>query len=127
MIKKIFALPVIEQISPVLSRRKLDELDLIVVDHPQVKASFALQGAHLLSWKPAGEEEVLWLSNNTPFKQGVALRGGVPICWPWFGPSAQQGLPSHGFARNLRASFVQCCPITSQNLPDNTLPPYLPR
>ena len=43
MIKKIFALPVIEQISPVLSRRKLDELDLIVVDHPQVKASFALQ------------------------------------------------------------------------------------
>lgn len=36
MIKKIFALPVIEQISPVLSRRKLDELDLIVVDHPQV-------------------------------------------------------------------------------------------
>jgi D-hexose-6-phosphate mutarotase len=58
-------------------------------------------GAHLLSWKPAGEEEVLWLSNNTPFKQGVALRGGVPICWPWFGPSAQQGLPSHGFARNL--------------------------
>lgn len=37
MIKKIFALPVIEQISPVLSRRKLDELDLIVVDHPQVK------------------------------------------------------------------------------------------
>ncbi len=38
MIKKIFALPVIEQISPVLSRRKLDELDLIVVDHPQVKS-----------------------------------------------------------------------------------------
>ncbi len=37
-------LPVIEQISPVLSRRKLDELDLIVVDHPQVKASFALPG-----------------------------------------------------------------------------------
>ncbi len=80
MIKKIFALPVIEQISPVLSRRKLDELDLIVVDHPQVKASFALQGAHLLSWKPAGEEEVLWLSNNTPFKNGVAIRGGIPVC-----------------------------------------------
>lgn len=101
MINKIFALPVVEQITPVLSRRQLDELELIVVDHPQVKASFALQGAHLLSWKPTGEADVLWLSNNTPFKKGVALRGGVPICWPWFGPAAQQGLPAHGFARNL--------------------------
>lgn len=39
MINKIFALPVIEQLTPVLSRRQLDDLDLIVVDHPQVKAS----------------------------------------------------------------------------------------
>ena len=100
MINKIFALPVVEHLTPVLSRRQLDELDLIVVDHPNVKASFALQGAHLLSWKPVGEEEVLWLSDKTAFKTGVALRGGVPICWPWFGPAAQQGLPAHGFARN---------------------------
>lgn len=101
MINKIFALPVVENITPVISRRQLDELELIVVDHPQVKASFALQGAHLLSFKPAGEEEVLWLSGNTPFKNGVALRGGVPVCWPWFGPSQQQGLPAHGIARIL--------------------------
>ena len=105
MISKIFALPVVEQLTPVLSRRQMDELDVIVVEHPQVKASVALQGAHLLSWKPAGEEEVLWLSGNTPFKNGVALRGGVPICWPWFGPAAQQGLPAHGFARNLAWSL----------------------
>ncbi len=101
MINKIFALPVVERISSVLSRRLMDELDVIVIDHPQVKASFALQGAHLLSWKPQGEDEALWLSGNTPFKNGVALRGGVPICWPWFGPATQQGLPAHGFARNL--------------------------
>lgn len=49
MINKIFALPVVEQISSALSRRLMDELDVIVIDHPQVKASFALQGAHLLS------------------------------------------------------------------------------
>lgn len=101
MINKIFALPVVEQITSALSRRLMDELEVIVIDHPQVKASFALQGAHLLSWKPQGEDEALWLSGNTPFKNGVALRGGVPICWPWFGPAAQQGLPAHGFARNL--------------------------
>ncbi len=101
MINTIFALPVVEQITSTLTRRINDELDVIVVDHPKVKASVALQGAHLLSWKPLGEDEVLWLSDNTPFKHGVALRGGVPICWPWFGPAAQQGLPAHGFARNL--------------------------
>lgn len=101
MINKIFALPVVDQLTTALSRRLMDELDVIVVDHPQVKASFALQGAHLLSWQPAGEDDVLWLSGNTPFKHGVALRGGVPICWPWFGPAATQGLPAHGFARIL--------------------------
>ena len=100
MINKIFALPVVEQLTPVLSRRQIDGADVIVVDHPRVKASVALNGAHLLSWKPEGEAEGLWLSDATSFKQGAAIRGGVPICWPWFGPSAQPGLPSHGFARN---------------------------
>jgi glucose-6-phosphate 1-epimerase len=93
MINKIFALPVVEQLTPVLSRRQIDGADIIVVDHPRVKASVALNGAHLLSWKPEGEEEGLWLSDATSFKKGAAIRGGVPICWPWFGPSAQQGLP----------------------------------
>lgn len=101
MINKIFALPVVDQLTSVISRRQSDELDLIVIDHPQVKASLTWQGAHLLSWKPAGEEEVLWLSDATPFKKGVALRGGVPICWPWFGPAEDKTLPAHGFARNL--------------------------
>nr|WP_318381962.1 D-hexose-6-phosphate mutarotase [uncultured Enterobacter sp.] len=102
MINKIFALPVVDQITPVISRRQIDEADVIVVDHPRVKASVALNGAHLLSWKPEGEEDVLWLSDATSFKKGAAIRGGVPICWPWFGPAAQQGLPAHGFARNLQ-------------------------
>lgn len=57
MINKIFALPVIEQITPVLSRRQLDELEILVVDHPQVKASFALQGAHLLSRNPTAKRK----------------------------------------------------------------------
>ena len=99
MINKIFALPVVEQLTPVLSRRQLDELELIVVDHPQVKASVAFQGAHLLSWKPAGEEEVLWLSNNTPFKNGprparrragllavVRSGGAAGFTVPWLRP-----------------------------------------
>ncbi len=66
MIKKNFALPVIEQIPcpPVVNWMNWTSLWSIIPG----KSLFALQGAHLLSWKPAGEEEVLWLSNNTPFK-----------------------------------------------------------
>lgn len=101
LIQDIFSLPIREQISPVFSIRTMEQLDLLVVDHPKIQASFAFQGAHLLSWKPEGEDEVFWLSSETLWKKGVAIRGGVPICWPWFGASPQEGLPSHGFARNL--------------------------
>jgi D-hexose-6-phosphate mutarotase len=69
MINKIFALPVVEQLTPVLSLRQIDGADIVVVDHPRVKASVALNGAHLLSWKPEGEKEGLWLSNATSFKK----------------------------------------------------------
>jgi len=95
--EKIFTLPVTEQITPFISQRQLDELPVVVVSHPKVRAAITLQGAHLLAWQPDGDEPVIWLSDNTPFKEGIAIRGGVPICWPWFGTA---GTPSHGFARN---------------------------
>lgn len=98
MNEKVFTLPVVEQISPYISQRQLDELPVVVVSHPKVRAAISLQGAHLLAYQPSGEQPIIWLSNNTPFKEGIAIRGGVPICWPWFGPTAQ---PAHGFARIL--------------------------
>ncbi len=62
-------------------------------------AIIALHGAHLLSWVPAGQREVFWLSPNSP-SEPAAIRGGVPVCWPWF---AKQGMPEnalqHGPAR----------------------------
>ncbi|MGL4683937.1 MAG: D-hexose-6-phosphate mutarotase [Hafnia alvei] len=98
MSEKIFTLPVQEQITPYISQRQIDELPVVVVNHPKVRAAVTLQGAHLLTWQPSGEKPVLWLSSETAFKNGVAIRGGIPICWPWFGPAGQ---PAHGFARNL--------------------------
>ncbi|MBN3253565.1 D-hexose-6-phosphate mutarotase [Pectobacterium brasiliense] len=99
----MFSLPVTKQISATLTQRQLDQLPIIVVDHPEVRAAVALQGAHLLSWQPTNEEPVLWLSDNTPFTHHVAIRGGVPICFPWFGPFAD---PNHGFARLLPWEFT---------------------
>lgn len=56
-----------------------------------------LQGAHLVSWIPAGGRECLYVSEKSPFEPGRAIRGGIPVCFPQFadrGPLAQ-----HGFAR----------------------------
>lgn len=94
---KLFSLPVVTQISPYLSQRQVGELPAIIVSHPKVRAALTLQGAHLIAWQPSGEQPVLWLSDKSQFAPGKAIRGGVPICWPWFGPA---GEPAHGFARN---------------------------
>lgn len=98
MPNSFLSLPVDEKLCDSLTLRRKDELDILVIDHPKVKACLALQGAHLLRWQPQKTKPVIWLSEKTAFKKGTAIRGGIPICWPWFGKVAH---PSHGFARNL--------------------------
>ncbi len=57
-------------------------------------------GAHVVAWTPAGHEPVLWLSALSALDDGAPIRGGVPICWPWFGPGRTRDLaPAHGFVR----------------------------
>lgn len=63
-------------------------------------AEVYLRGAHVTSWNPSGNAPVLWMSAESRFTPGSPLRGGVPICFPWFGAnSADPSAPSHGFAR----------------------------
>jgi D-hexose-6-phosphate mutarotase len=58
------------------------------------------QGAHLTAWHPTTTEPVLWMSREGRFEPGVPIRGGVPICFPWFGANATDPTaPAHGFAR----------------------------
>ena len=59
-----------------------------------------LHGAHITSFKSNEGEELIWLSSLSNYKQGKAIRGGIPICWPWFGKPANSSLQQHGFARN---------------------------
>lgn len=64
-------------------------------------ATVALHGGHLLSWIPTGQREVFWLSPASR-PAPAAIRGGVPICWPWFGKqSMPAGAMQHGPLRNL--------------------------
>jgi len=59
-----------------------------------------LHGAQVTSWKPAGKNEVLFISTKTRWEEGQAIRGGIPICFPWFRAKADDPhAPAHGFVR----------------------------
>ena len=59
-----------------------------------------LHGAQVTSWKPAGAGEVLFLSTKTRWEEGQAIRGGIPICFPWFRAKVNDPqAPAHGFVR----------------------------
>lgn len=94
---------------------KIDELDALKIEHPSFKATLLLQGAQLVEFRPQNRqfENVLWLSPSAQYKQGKPIRGGIPICWPWFGDldknpeviqdqiKHQDSAGAHGFARSL--------------------------
>ncbi len=70
------------------------------IESKYASAKISLYGAQVLSFKPRGEHDLLFLSPNAFYQNGKAIRGGIPICWPWFGSHANnKNLPSHGFAR----------------------------
>ena len=76
------------------------DIPIVAIQNEGATARISLQGAHLLSWKPKNQSEVIWVSNQAIYAEGKAIRGGIPICWPWFG--AHEGnadYPAHGFAR----------------------------
>ena len=59
-----------------------------------------LQGAQVTSWQPAGADEVLFLSRHSHWEDGRAIRGGIPVCFPWFRAKADDPkAPAHGFVR----------------------------
>ena len=77
-------------------------LGICEITNGHAVASVALQGAQLLSWIPRGEQPAIWLSRDARFEVGRSIRGGVPVCWPWFGPHATQpSFPAHGFVRTV--------------------------
>lgn len=81
-----------------VSWRQINGLPILDIVHPNFVASVSLYGGQVLTWQPKDQEPVFWLSKAAYFNEGKAIRGGVPICWPWFGPYQDGG--NHGFARN---------------------------
>jgi D-hexose-6-phosphate mutarotase len=80
-------------------------LPMLVVENGLGRATIALQGAHLMSFQPSGRPEMLWVSPKCVLQTGKPIRGGIPLCLPWFGPSAD-GKMQHGFGRIMEWSLA---------------------
>jgi D-hexose-6-phosphate mutarotase len=77
-------------------------LDRLVLEASDGAAHVYLHGGHVTHFQPRGERPVLWTSAHSRFEAGKPIRGGVPVCFPWFGPKAgSPEAPLHGFARIL--------------------------
>lgn len=77
-----------------------NDFEYIEIKNNQAEAKIALQGAHLFHYKAIDKPALLWLSKLAYFEKGKAIRGGVPICFPWFGKHKNNAsLAQHGFAR----------------------------
>ncbi len=84
-------------------------LQFLSVENSHATATIALQGAHVIHWQPkSAVQPVLWLSSNARYTEGRSIRGGIPICWPWFGahPTDSSYCP-HGFARVIPWKVLQ--------------------
>jgi len=77
-------------------------LAVIRVESALASASVMLQGAQVIDYQPRGDRPLIWLSGRSRYAEGKSVRGGIPVCWPWFGPHATNpALPAHGFARTV--------------------------
>ncbi len=75
-------------------------LTRVAIATPLAEAHIYLHGAHVTHFQPRGEKPVLWVSGSSAFEDGKPIRGGVPICFPWFGGRAGDAAsPAHGFVR----------------------------
>ncbi|MEZ8063938.1 MULTISPECIES: D-hexose-6-phosphate mutarotase [Vibrio] len=77
---------------------------LVRVIHDKANAAISLFGGHVVSFQPRGQEDLIWMSQQAKFDGKAALRGGIPVCWPWFGRIAT---PAHGFARSSEWQLIE--------------------
>ena len=99
--------------TPQVERVELGELVCWRVRSAGAELLVAQQGAQVLSYQRNGEPPLLWLSPQAAYQHGQPVRGGVPVCWPWFGDLARNPLavqaqyphaapaPAHGWVRGL--------------------------
>ncbi|MHA2939938.1 D-hexose-6-phosphate mutarotase [Vibrio sp. RC27] len=97
-------LPALTALSNNISIVEYQQLKLIRVLHEKATAAISLFGGHVVSFAPNGQDDLIWMSQESKLDGKTAIRGGIPLCWPWFGRIAN---PAHGFARIQEWSLVE--------------------
>ena len=87
-------------------------LPLLLVENSQGRAVIALQGAHAIAFQPTGQREMLWLSPKCKLQPETPIRGGIPLCLPWFG-HGPDGKSAHGFVRTATWTLANAEPNAS--------------
>ncbi|HHC7201648.1 TPA: D-hexose-6-phosphate mutarotase [Vibrio parahaemolyticus] len=87
-------------------------LDSVYIANQHVNACISLFGGQLLWFKPKNQQDVIWLGNQAVWDKSRPIRGGIPICFPWFGKSG--GEQTHGFARNVNWELSECTEIAGE-------------
>ena len=88
-----------------------DELQFVEIEHgftyieinnDKAHATISTYSGQVLSYRPKGQQaDLLFVSDKAYYEDGKAIKGGIPVCWPWFGADPDdQGRPAHGFVRN---------------------------
>ena len=89
---------------------KNSSLPVALISNKFCRGAVSPYGAHVLSYVPEGEQDLIMVSSESAFEAPKAIRGGVPVCWPWFGPVPK---PAHGIARlqywNVTAVKKESC------------------
>ncbi|MDP2335053.1 MAG: D-hexose-6-phosphate mutarotase [Bacteroidota bacterium] len=77
-----------------------NDLVFVTVSNIHADADICLYGAHVTSFRPQNAMDILWMSPESSFEVGKPIRGGIPVCFPWFGPhKTDPEKPQHGFGR----------------------------
>ena len=75
-------------------------LPVAQINNSHATASVAVQGGHMITFQPHGQAPVLFVSSLAEYAPGKTIRGGIPVCWPWFGTHpTDPSKPFHGFVR----------------------------
>lgn len=84
-------------------------LPFIRIDSDEASAVISLYAGQVLSFQPANDpDNLMFLSEAAYYQPGKAIKGGAPVCWPWFGPDPEGlGRPAHGFVRNRYWNLVR--------------------